>query len=323
MLLVSLVGCAPLDPTEKTTVDAAHKPKVAKTQIERGPVKVMVEVRPAPARLSDEPKLTLLIEHQQGVTVEKLPFGEAIGDFVIRDFHEPIPETKGDRQILRQVYTLEPTRSGTLRIDPVRVTFTDSRSDGDGKTHTVETEPVEVEITSVLESGASSLEDLQGMLGPQQLPPRRSNAYFWLMASVLIAIFTVAVVWIVRRRRQPDEEKQLTPQEMAYLELEKLLNENLGEADVKLFYVRLTGIVRHYIERTTNVHAPEQTTEEFLREIGDRNLFSRDDESRLKAFLESADIVKFAAHQPTAGDVEQAFERAKIFVGLESQQVAA
>jgi hypothetical protein len=36
----------------------------------------------------------------------------------------------------------------------------------------------------------------------------------------------------------------------------------------------------------------------------------------LKDFLESADLVKFAAHQPMFSDVEESFRRAKVFVGL-------
>jgi hypothetical protein len=115
----------------------------------------------------------------------------------------------------------------------------------------------------------------------------------------------------------------LSPQELAYLELDALLQENISATDVKRFYVRLTGIVRRFIERTTGVHAPEQTTEEFLREIGRGQLFLGDERTRLKAFLESADLVKFAAQEPTAADVEQTFQRAQAFLGLQTQEAAA
>ena len=60
-------------------------------------------------------------------------------------------------------------------------------------------------------------------------------------------------------------------------------------------------IVRRYIERSTGVRAPEQTTEEFLREVNDNNLFPHETNARLGAFLESADLVKFAGYQPDAG----------------------
>jgi hypothetical protein len=92
---------------------------------------------------------------------------------------------------------------------------------------------------------------------------------------------------------------------------------------VKRFYVELTAVVRRYIERTTGLHAPEQTTEEFLREAGAGDVIARDERQRLKDFLEAADLVKFAAHQPLSQDIEEAFRRARTFVGLTAYEVAA
>jgi hypothetical protein len=39
--------------------------------------------------------------------------------------------------------------------------------------------------------------------------------------------------------------------------------------------------------------------------------------------LESADLVKFAAHQPTAHDILESFRRAKVFIGLEAEEAVA
>ena len=83
---------------------------------------------------------------------------------------------------------------------------------------------------------------------------------------------------------------------------------------MKRFYVDLTGIVRRFIESTTGVHAAEQTTEEFLREISSSDRFERDQRSRLQSFLESADLVKFAAHRPMEEDIDAAFDRACDFI---------
>jgi hypothetical protein len=109
---------------------------------------------------------------------------------------------------------------------------------------------------------------------------------------------------------------------LAYLELEQLVQQRLSERDIKLFYVHLTGIVRRYIERTTGVHAAEQTTEEFLREIGAGDVFDQAERERLAAFLEAADLVKFAAMEPTTRDIEMTFQRAKAFLGLDAEGTA-
>jgi hypothetical protein len=129
--------------------------------------------------------------------------------------------------------------------------------------------------------------------------------------------------WRLWRRRRVAPEVPLSPQELAYLELQRLVEAGLSQHDVKQFYVELTGVVRRYIERTTGIHAPEQTTEEFLHEISGGSVFSLAERERLAAFLESADLVKFAAHEPLAQDMEETFDRAKRFLRLVRQEAAA
>lgn len=313
LLITFICGC---NTTDVEDTQEADQEQVARTEIERGPAHVIVEVEPNPARLSDEPKLTLTIKHEQGVKVDKPPFGEAVGDSLqIRDFHEPLPETKEGHEIIRQIYTLEPTRTGELQIDPIAVTFA-----VDGKQHSVETEALGIEITSMIADEAPSLADLQGIEGPVELPEPRSIAIWLAAIGCVLVVIVAGTLWILLRRRTLQPERELTPQELAYLELQQIVEQELSERDVKLFYVELTGVVRRYIERTTDIHAPEQTTEEFLREINSAEVFSGDEQSRLGAFLESADLVKFAAHQPAAQDIEESFRRAKIFIGLEAQE---
>jgi hypothetical protein len=285
---------------------------------------VIVEVEPAEARLSDEPTLAVTIESEKGVTVRKPPFGESMGDFVIRDFREPLPKIEGDREIIRQIYTLEPTRTGELAIWPISVTFTDTRPDGDGKDRTLETEGLTIEVASVVDSDVPSLSDLRPAAGPVELPESATARPWWLLILPILLFGAGALVWYWRkRRRKGDEAPSLSPRELAYLELERLLEQGLSEQDVKLFYVELTAVVRRYIERTTGILAPEQTTEEFLQEISRRETFPPDERGRLRGFLQSADLVKFAAHEPRNEDVEESFRRAKAFVGLEPMEVAA
>ncbi len=318
-LSLAFIGCTPSEDDGTTK----SKPKVARTEVENGPVHVTVEVAPHPARLSDEPTMTLTIDYQQGVKVDKPPFGEAVGDsLVILDFREPLPETNEGREIMRQIYTLEPTRTGELQIDPIVVSFSDERSEGDGRPHEIETEALTLEVTSIIADEAPSLDDLEEIQGPVALPKPRSTALLWMVVACPCLLLAGLTIWLVLRRKSAQPEKVLSPQELAYLELQQIIDAELSERDVKAFYVELTGVVRRYIERTTGVHAPEQTTEEFLREIGAGEVFSGDDSERLGSFLEAADLVKFAAHQPTAHDVEESFRRAKVFIGLETQEAA-
>ncbi len=312
-------GC---NETARTNKTAAKPSRRARTQVERGPVRVTVEVTPEPSRLSDEPQLTLTIDHEPGVEVKRPPFGDAVGDFIIRDFREPLPQTDGKRQVVRQIYTLEPTQAGPSQIDPIVVTFTDKRPNGDGQEHRIETESLTVNVISTLDQRSPSLAQLKGAQGPVPLPTPALSRLWWI-AGAGVAITAGLAVWFIYRRKQIAAAPLPSPRELAERELASLWDSDAAREEVKSFYVELTGIVRRYIERTTNIHAPEQTTEEFLREIGGGMAFSRAERQRLKDFLESADLVKFAAHQPMFPDIEESFRRAKVFVGLAPREQAA
>ncbi len=102
--------------------------------------------------------------------------------------------------------------------------------------------------------------------------------------------------------------------QIAEASLSDLEQSDLAQSDVKQFYVDLTGIVRRYLEQTTGVRAPEETTEEFLREISTHNAYGVEVRQRLQEFLVSADMVKFAGHQPSSDDIATALERARRFI---------
>jgi hypothetical protein len=136
-----------------------------------------------------------------------------------------------------------------------------------------------------------------------------------LALAVLLAVGLV----LLRRRRRPADERPLSPVELAEREFQALeADDPLARGDVKGFYVELTAIVRRYIERRTGIRAPEQTTQEFLRAMQTGASIPTAMQERLAAFLESADLVKFAALEPAPEDIGRSRQRAREFVGLES-----
>jgi len=311
MFLMLTAGCGSNSaPTETQSSDTTERSEKV-----LGPVSLTVEISPSKIRLSDEPVLTLTIRSEPGVEVDKPPFGESIGEFLIRDYHEPLPKADGDAEIIQQVYTLEPTRAGTLSIAPVSVTFRDHSNGEDGGEHVIESEALNIEVSTIVGDAAPSLADLKPPAGPIELPSE--GPPFWLWGPVLAILLGVSgIVWYRRRRKSLIVPPPPTPRELAQLELDQIINRRLAETDVKVFYVELTGVVRRYIERSTGVKAPEQTTEEFLREILKKTVFEDAEQRRLQQFLESADLVKFAGHQPATGDVNASIQRAREFTQL-------
>ena len=160
------------------------------------------------------------------------------------------------------------------------------------------------------------------MMPPQSV--RQTGAVGWVAAAGAAGVLAVVgVVALRRRRRRPVEPRRRTPEEIAHAALARLLAEDLpARGLLKEFYARLTGIVRHYVEDTTGIRAPEQTTEEFLRDIRSRAVFPPDRSLRFADFLESADLVKYAGQLPEQEQIDQAIARAHEFVNLAPAAIA-
>jgi hypothetical protein len=106
---------------------------------------------------------------------------------------------------------------------------------------------------------------------------------------------------------------------VAVRELRRLREEN---PPVEEFYTRLSDIVRQYLEGQMGLRAPERTTEEFLFEVSRDHSLSTGHRELLGAFLQEADLVKFARFQPRSEDKMRALDAAERFV-QDTQPLAA
>jgi hypothetical protein len=290
-------------------------------------VKLTVRVKPREPRLSDLVELNVEVTAPPDVEIKAPEFGQAVGDFLVRDYsevsapqgppsqHPPSPNGTIQRRFR---YQLEPVQAGRHLIRSVAIEFVDNRADSEtkGKPSLIESEPVEVQVTSELGDQVPNLANLEPMLPPRPLVS--SSTWGWLWIGLVAVLLAGLAVWLRRRRTvRVQEPRRLTPEEIAHAALAALLAEDLpAQGLLKEFYLRLTGIVRHYIEGTTGLRAPEQTTEEFLRAIRSREIFPAERSARLIEFLEAADMVKYAGQQPGDEQIQLSIARAREFVDL-------
>ena len=314
-----IAGCGVKDSKDKAESSSDAIERTA----EKGPVKLFVRVWPSKPRLSDLVEMDVRVESQPDVEIKPPSFGQAVGDFLIRDYIERPPVT-GAGSLRHFHYQLEPAHAGKHLIRSVSIEFVDRRpnSERTGQPALVETDPLELDVTSELGDQTPRLADLQPMLPPRPVP--RTFALGWLVVTglgVLLAILCFAV--LRRRKRRSTEPRRPTAEEVAQAALALLLAENLpGRGLVKEFYLRLTGIVRQYVEDTTGIRAPEQTTEEFLRDMRSRAVFPPERSVQLAEFLEAADLVKYAGQQPEESQLDHAIARAHEFVNLKPSPVS-
>ena len=134
-------------------------------------------------------------------------------------------------------------------------------------------------------------------------------------ALALAALVVICIVLVVKAIAAKVREIKMSPIQRAMVELERLLKKGLpGRGRYKDFYVELTMVVRRYVQRKYGIRAPHLTTEEFLGELAGSRLGECSNVEGLKAFLESADMVKFAGVQATPEMADDATDSARVYL---------
>lgn len=298
-----------------TTSAAEATENVVHSVVERGPVKVTVSLSPKAPRLSDELELTIEIDADEKVSTTLPPLTEQPDHFLIRSFDSPLSKLENGRRIERRSYRLEPVETGKLTIPSFTIACADARAAGEAKEFKVESDPLAVTVESMLANQVPTLDAMKPPEGALRVEVQ-SRIPWRILGGIGGVLALVLAVFLLKKRRQPAVElgPPPTPVELARREFESLIAASpLARGELQTFYSELTLIVRRYIERTSGVRAPEQTTEEFLREMRKHSAFDSSARERLKAFLESADLVKFAGIKPRREDIEESFRRAQEF----------
>jgi hypothetical protein len=283
---------------------------------ERGPVTVTLQTDKQEITIADRLNLTISVTADEAYEVELPGFGEKLEQFGIVDYHTSQPKlTDEKRTEISRSYVLEPFLSGDYTIPPMKVSFW-KKGEKETSTHDIETEEITIHVTSILPKDMEKM-TLHDIKPPVTLPTSY-RVWIWTgsLAGAVLCI-GLAAFFLIKRRRKADEAVQHTipAHELAFNELEALVAENLVEkGEVKRFYQNISDILRRYIERRFGIHAPEQTTEEFLAGIKTRNDFPKTYNPLIKNFLTHCDLVKFAEHQPTTENIQQTFDSCQDFI---------
>jgi hypothetical protein len=297
--------------------DGAAEPKPLEATSETGPVRAIIRLSPPAPAIGDPLDLELEVRAEPDVELLMPEFGDVLDRFSIVDFTRSEVADDEGRTISRQRYTLAPSRSGAQHIPPLLVEFVDRR---DGRALAPEgedayellTAALEFEVAAALPEGASlELRAPFGKLGAREIPGR--NRTLWLLAAlvaVVAAVFGIRT-WTLWRSRT----LRRSAYDVAKSDLDALLMApRPGEREMDVFFVRLSGIVRCYLENRFGLRSPELTTEEFVEELANSPDLVRSHQRLLREFLNRADLVKFAHLVPDPADVELSLESARSFL---------
>ncbi|TWT38975.1 hypothetical protein [Blastopirellula retiformator] len=282
-----------------------------------GPVSVTATVDQETAQIAEPVTLTLKVDVPENVLVT-LPQEQAkLGTFnVLGTQDAPDLPTAEGRQWIRR-YQLESLTPGEQSIPPITIAYSDTRT-ASPTSDIAQSSPLSVTITSSLEGTPDPLQfrDIKGVV---ELPVDESPSNAWLYGSlgggaVLALAGAALLVW-------PSRNGKRSPQAQALADLEALRRSDLLRAgQTEQFYVRLTNIVRNYVEQQFDIAAPKLTTDEFLDQAASGSVLHGQQRAMLRVFLSLADLVKFAQFEPDQSDANQAIDRARQFIQQTADQ---
>ncbi len=142
----------------------------------------------------------------------------------------------------------------------------------------------------------------------------------WTLGGLLLIALTIFIIGKYYGRSSPvklfTKEQPVIPAHIKALnELERLKQEKLWQHNrVKEYYSGVTDTLRHYIEERFEIRAMEQTTDEIMDSFKGIDVTGVKSIDNLKQILLTADLVKFAKHEPLPDENDLSMINAFFFV---------
>ena len=266
------------------------------------PVDVSITLAPPVIPFHRQAEYSIVVEAPNDVEVKFPQMVDKFAGLGVADLRRDTKDLKGNRRRITETYLLDPILAGVYKIYPAEVKWDDNQG------LTVPSPALRVrDLTDQEKEEAMKFADIEG-----PLPVKGWFAKHWKgTASVgaLVLVAAAATMYFYRRRqKQAEAAPSPPPWEVAYQRLRELDQRQLPKAgQYEPYYVDLSAILRHYIEDLFSLHAPEQTTPEFLAAASGSKLFTDEQQKVLSQFLRHSDYVKFAQYVPSINEMERCF----------------
>jgi hypothetical protein len=266
--------------------------------------------------IGDQIKFTVTIDKPEGLKLS-LP---AFKDTIVKNIEiisGPFVDSarQNGRIKIVQKYLVTSFDSGRYQIPPV---FAEMKNESGLKRFY--SDYTLLKVIRVKIAPADTVTKIFDIIKPYRAPLTLGEVLPWVLITAVIA----ALAWIAYRyfkkymKSEHETETIVIPDPahiVAFHELERLRDEKLWQrGEIKLYYTRLTEILRQYLENRFRVFSLELTTSETLDALY-RTGFKKDGSyNQLKSVLTNADLVKFAKYNPEPAEHESIFQDSWNFV---------
>ncbi len=229
---------------------------------------------------------------------------------------------KGSLAIYTQRLLVSGWDSGEYLIPPFQLGVTPAN----GAAYTIQTEGQRFEISTVPVDTTKPFKPIKGIM---QVEASWLDYVWWIVGAGLLLLALIGYIIYRKTRKKPVIAAPPPPAEPVHERALRLLTaleaEQLWQrGDVKDYYVRLTDILRVYIEERFSVPAMERTTDE-LTSAANSHIELAFHAQKLHGILATADMAKFARAQPSPTEHISTMQAAKeiVMATVEKPIVAA
>ena len=276
--------------------------------IAEGKVSLVAKVDKNKIKIGDLIQYSIIVTRDKNVNVEMPDLGANLGAFEIHDYDDPDPVKQSGEIVQRREYHISTYDIGEYEIPPVTVRFAAGE---DSVWKELTTEKIKITVESVKPSEAGDIRDIKP---PMEIERDWMRIIRFAAAGLIVLIIAILIFIYIKRRKEgksliPHREKpKRPPHEIALDELEQLLKEQLLEnGEIKQFYIRISEIIRQYIEGRYYIVALEMTTLQLVDTMKDAEI-EHEDIQLVEDFLMQCDLVKFAKYIPTADENQRAVD---------------
>lgn len=264
-------------------------------------------------QIGDPLNIRLTVKHPAKLSVPFPAAADTLGNLEKISVSKIDTTAEGDSKVLSQVYTVSAYDSGEYHAGPLKIYFKNSA----GELDSIVSNDIPVTVNTL---DVDTAKPFKAIKAPLDVPYDWREFIYYYIAGILLIVLIVAGVLIYKKykKQKPIVVERPKPRDPAHIwarkELKKLEEEKLWQKDdVKLYYSRLTDILRYYLEFRYNWYAMESTTEEIQNEMLQFNLKEKAKENLL-SILRAADLVKFAKMIPAPDANIRAMESAYKFI---------
>lgn len=276
-------------------------------------IEVQSAVDTAEIYIGDRLNYSITIKHDKNLRIEQPGQGLHLGAFEIKDYN--FSEPQEDAGVITQKYeyfiSVFDTGKYTIPAYPIAY-FPDTTNNY----KIIEAAPIDIFVKSILSGDeAPQLKDIKP---PIDIPVD------WMLMIILLALFialAVSVYFGYKAWKKKKEKgfifvappKPKPAHETALKALQNLyMTDLLEKGEFKIFFSKLSEILRIYLEARYFISALEETTYEIMRDL-EKHL-DEEKQSRLRTILELSDLVKFAKLIPSEENINSAKQESLLFI---------